>query len=252
MLIIRRLFFTVICCVFTINVATSSISLSELMVKYRTDKGVGDGKTWGHHYDTYYERYFAPLREKPIKLLEIGFASGASAKVWEEYFPQAELYFIDIDKSCFEKNGKNLSPRSHLCLVDQGSETALNKFIEEVGGNFDIIIDDGGHQMHQQITSFKALFPHIKSGGIYVVEDLHTSYWYYYGGTGSPRKPLSNDRTMTRFLQLLIDDVNFVGAATECADHTKCPKNLYDKLSYYQKHIESMHFYDSLCFVFKA
>ena len=48
-------------------------------------------------------------------------------------------------------------------------------------GPFDIVIDDGGHFMDDIISSFKTLLPHVRAGGTYIVEDLHTSYWAEYG-----------------------------------------------------------------------
>ncbi len=48
--------------------------------------------------------------------------------------------------------------------------------LDKLAGPIDILIDDGGHEMHQQITSFNYLFPHMRVGGLYFLEDLETSY----------------------------------------------------------------------------
>ncbi len=112
--------------------------------------------------------------------------------------------------------------------------------------------------MKQQITSFKVLFPHLKSGGIYVIEDLHTSYWKLYGGSGShPRQwgdignPITNKSTAITFLQNLVHNINFYGAKIGRANYENCPDKIKSSLNFYQKTIESIHFYCSLCFIIK-
>ena len=127
------------------------------------------------------------LEDKPIKFLEIGIFEGASVKLWEEYFKNADLHFIDITF----QNIKHFSNRSHYHLCDQENPESLQAFIQKTGGDFDLIIDDGGHTMKQQITSFVTLFPYLKSGGIYIIEDLHTSYWSWF-----PRWSLSQTRLL--------------------------------------------------------
>jgi hypothetical protein len=219
-------------------------TLDELGVHYNTDKS-----SLFHHYTKIYEKYFDPIKEKPLKFLEIGFSQGCSARMWEDYFSNADLYFIDI-------NPETLTllhdfKRTRLFLVDQENPAKLLSFINDVGGDFDMIIDDGGHTMKQQITSFKTLFPFVKSGGIYIIEDLHTSYTYvpYYAdgyGTANP-----NQETAVQFLQNLVHAINYPGAHTGCADYKKCRADILAHLTEHEKEIESIHFYSSLCFIFK-
>lgn len=228
----------------TLNVAAKS--LADLSLLYPTDKGPS-----GHNYVALYEKYFNSLQHQSIKFLEIGFYHGDSARLWDNYFTQANLFFIDINPTLFQQYGHTLSTRCSYHVVDQGKQTDLLKFIKDVGGEFDIIIDDGGHLMHQQIISFKTLFPYLKPGGLYIIEDLHTSYWQSYGGSGSMAQPKINPNTTIYFLQQLINDVNFIGATTGSADVIKCSSALTQKLSYYQKHIKSIHFYNSICFIEK-
>jgi hypothetical protein len=222
-------------------------TLSMLSTKHGTDKG----PSW-HNYTPIYESYFQEIKDKSIKFLEIGFLSGASARVWDEYFQHSEtkLHFIDIDRNCYH-HMKKLSPRCSLHLVDQANKDALRDFTNLVGGDFDIIIDDGGHTMIQQITSFEALFPFLKKGGVYIIEDLHTSYWAKWGSAGSTENPKASNNSAIRFIQNLIDDLNYSGARTECADKAKCSSSLQETFNIYQKDIKSMHFYTSLCFIFK-
>lgn len=220
-------------------------TLDQIAIKYGTDKNSNS-----HNYTEVYEHHFHHLKNIPIKFLEIGFLLGASARMWDEYFLKAQLYFIDVNPECY-KYAKNLSNCCHLDMVDQGNKNALINYIQKVGGDFDIIIDDGGHTMNQQITSFKALFPYVKSGGIYVIEDLYTSYWKEFGGHGSVNNPKAGQGTTINFLKDLIDDLNFIGASSGHANQNIYPENMAQSLSYYKWNIKGIYFYSSVCFIIK-
>lgn len=230
-----------------------SQSLDEIACKYGTDKSSGFrrvGGAPGHDYTRIYERYFELLRNKPIKLLEIGFEFGLSAHMWDEYFPYAELHFIDYHEPFF-RYARGLSSRCHTHVADQSNVTSLQKVIDKTGVDFDIIIDDGSHVSAHQIASFEFLFPSLKSGGIYVIEDLHAAYWHEYGGLGSKDNPQIGTNSIMTFLFSLVHDINQIGARTGCASKKRCTDIILKNLNYYQTNIESVHFYDSLCFIIK-
>ncbi len=134
-----------------------------------------DIKKW-HHYFSVYERYLSPYRvqrAQPLKILEIGVFRGGSMRMWREYFGKSALiYGLDIDPEC----ASLVSPAdaTKIFIGSQTDRAFLKDVIAEVG-EFDIIIDDGGHTARQQIESFEALYPATR--GIYLVEDTHTSYW---------------------------------------------------------------------------
>lgn len=220
--------------------------LDELALKNDPYGYLGKGSNW-HNYTEVYAQYFASLRHKPVKFLEIGIFEGSSVKMWEEYFDNAELHFIDINFSQI----KYFSNRSHYHLADQANTADLLKVMSVTKGDFDIIVDDGGHTMWQQLVSFKTLFPYLKSGGMYIIEDLHTSYWKAYGGGGSLEHPVSGPGTFVNFLKDLIDEVNFVGARTGMAGHHNIPLSIQSELTDYRNQIYTMHFYDSLCVIIK-
>lgn len=210
-------------------------ALDNLAVNAGADKGSN-----GHNYTQVYASYFSPIKNKPIKFLEIGIYKGASVRLWENYFENAELHFMDISLALVEY----VSPRSHYHVIDQENEGDLGRFIEQTGGEFDVIIDDGGHTMRQQITSFCALFPHVQSGGMYIIEDLHTSYWDGWGQECSPM-------TTIEFLKRLVDDINTVGARSGRASHLNIDPALRQSLTLYQESILAIHFYDSLAIIIK-
>lgn len=130
------------------------------------------------HYLRIYARLLRRLRGKTVTFLEIGIFRGGSIPMWQGYFaPDSRLVFADIDPRCraFAVPGVNIE------IGDQ----ADHAFLDHLGrtyGPFDLIVDDGGHLMYQQIASLTGLWPHLTDGGLYVVEDTHTSYWPGFGG----------------------------------------------------------------------
>lgn len=211
--------------------------LSALGLKFQTDKS-----PLCHYYTKIYDSYFRKLKNRSIKFLEIGIFQGSSVRMWEDYFPKAELHFIDITYDYMV-----LQPtRASLHLCDQSKKEDLTALIEKIGGEFDVIIDDGGHFMDQQIISFETLFPHLKSGGLYVIEDLHTSYWPKYNGN----KRGQGKKNAMGYLKNLLNDVNFVGSSTGTPNRMH-PYMRHPELSEFQRDILSMTFYDSLCFIIK-
>ncbi len=112
---------------FTLNTILAT-TLNDLGLKYGTDKS-----SVKHDYLKNYEKYFSDLRNQKIIFLEIEFAGGHSARMWNEYFNKAELYFIDVNNGCY-KYFYDLSDRCHLDLVDQASEDDLRRFIGKVEG----------------------------------------------------------------------------------------------------------------------
>jgi len=229
----------------TPSITSTQKSLDEIALKYGTDKS----SSW-HHYTRIYDGYFSHLRDEKIKFFEIGFWHGASIRMWKDYFPKAELYSIDISQKLFTDYAKDLTDRCHFAVVDQEKEPALRAFVEKNGGEFDIIVDDGGHDVRQQIKSFQVLFPYVKAGGIYVIEDLATSF-SRGEKTAPPQKFTALPNSAVRFLWTLVDSLNYSGARTLCHDKDKCPEHIQKALTYHQKHIQSVHFYDGVCFVFK-
>lgn len=133
--------------------------LEELGFKYRPTK-------MAHDYLRHYWSHLRDIRESVTKVCEIGVQSDRSVRMWEEFFPNATIYGVDIDPSCksFE------SGRVKIRIGDQSDPRFLSELVGEAG-SFDVIIDDGSHVPAHQITTFNYLFPCLSSHGVYVVED---------------------------------------------------------------------------------
>lgn len=143
--------------------------LSFLAEKYNSNK------LW-HNYTSFYERLF--FDKKNIKsFLEIGIAEGSSLLMWQDYFPNATIYGIDL---FIHENIKN-QPRIRYNIANQSSVVELeNVIINWNNPIFDIILDDGGHTIKQQRTSIETLWKYVKKGGMYIIEDLHTNFHHLH------------------------------------------------------------------------
>jgi demethylmacrocin O-methyltransferase len=200
---------------------------------FETDKAVA------HNYTPHYMTHLGKFRRRKIKLLEIGVGGyanpaggGHSLQMWKRYFPFARITAIDIyDKSALEER------RVKIFRGSQIDEEFLDG-MERLAGPFDVIIDDGSHLNEHVTQSFRLLFPKLKDGGIYVVEDTQTSYWKDYGGDS---ENLQNPATMMNFFKGLVDSLN----------HREFILPDYER-SYYDRKIVSMHFYHNLIFIYKG
>lgn len=137
---------------------------------------------WDHYFEIY-EKYFSKYRGQKLNILEIGIAHGGSLQLWRKYFGnQINIYAIDINQDC-----KQFEDATTKIFIGSQSDP---KFLKEVIAqlpDLDIVIDDGGHTMTQQKVSFEMLYLKVKEGGLYMVEDTHTSYWYeFHGGLKKP------------------------------------------------------------------
>ena len=209
-------------------------SLTKLAQIYNTDK-------WGtHFYTPHYQRHFSKFKYKSIRLLEIGVGGyddpeigGESLRMWKRYFPFGRIYALDIyDKSLQEES------RIKIFRGSQVDKEFLNHVINEIKYPLDIIIDDGSHINEHVVNTFIHLFPQLRDGGIYVVEDTQTSYLRSYGGD---KDNLNNPKTIMNFFKQIPDILNY--KEFHIKDYQ--PK-------YFEKHISSITFYHNIIFITKG
>ncbi|MEO6961031.1 MAG: class I SAM-dependent methyltransferase [Puia sp.] len=182
---------------------------------------------WRHYFEIY-DRHFQRLRGKKINILEIGAAHGGSMEMWNDYFKgDATIYSVDINPEC-----KKFENEYTKVFIGSQEDKHFLKHLHDVLPDLDILIDDGGHTMKQQLTTFEYLFDKVKEGGIYLCEDLHTSYFKYFGG-GYKKK-----RSFIEFSKNLIDKLH--------AWHTKDIP-----VDDFTRSVHSLHYYDSILVIEK-
>ena len=116
----------------------------------------------------------------PLRLLEIGIQNGGSLEIWPKFFPNAQqIVGCDIRPECARLTYRN--PRISVVVGDANSDEAQAAVLAH-SAIFDVIIDDGSHASSDIVRSFARYFPHLSDGGIFVVEDLHCSYWKEFDG----------------------------------------------------------------------
>lgn len=132
---------------------------------------------WKHYFEIY-ERHLSRYRGSQVTVVEIGVSKGGSLQMWKEYFgPRARIVGIDIDPQC----AAFAEQQVEVMIGNQEDRDFLRSLRQQIP-IIDVLIDDGGHMMMQQIVTFEELFPHVAPDGVYLCEDLHTSYWQEYGG----------------------------------------------------------------------
>lgn len=147
--------------------------LQEIGKKHGTDKW-SQTCFQGESYLHIYHRYFDPIRHQPLNILELGAGAGASLRMWKEYFPQAQIFGVDINPDSKGHEEERIS----ISILSQDDKVGLEDLASSAGG-FDIIIDDASHITQLTLASYQILFPHLNVDGYYVIEDLIMSYWDY-------------------------------------------------------------------------
>ncbi len=134
---------------------------------------VGLSAKWNHYFHVY-DRFLGPHAGRDLRVLEIGIGRGGSLDMWRRFFgPGAVIVGIDIRPATAAFERENV----HVRIGSQTDTDFLAAVVDEFGP-FDVILDDGGHLVSQQIVSFGALYPTLAlDPGLYIVEDLHSNYW---------------------------------------------------------------------------
>ena len=178
---------------------------------------------WKHYFPPY-ERHFSPFINRSVVFIEIGVNKGGSLQFWKRYFgPHANIIGIDINPHCKDLEEDQVSIR----IGNQADPGFLQSILDEFGSP-DVVLDDGSHIMAHTLESFRFLYPRMTKNGVYLVEDMHTSYWPEFQGG------VRQEGSFIEVCKGLIDELN--------ADHTRG----VIQPSWFTKSTLSMHFYDSL------
>ncbi|MHB8204730.1 MAG: class I SAM-dependent methyltransferase [Desulfomonilaceae bacterium] len=199
------------------------------------------------HYLTEYQRILNEYQNRPIHILEIGIQNGGSLEIWAKYFSHAQkVVGCDINPDCARLIYED--PRIAVVTGDANSD-AVQQAILAYAPAFDVIIDDGSHRSSDIVKSFARYFPHLTDGGVYVLEDLHCSYWAEYeGGLLDPFSSIT-------FFKLLVDIVNFEHWGLDCSPsillagfESQYGIHLDENLI---SHVHAVEFMNSLCLIRK-
>jgi hypothetical protein len=190
-----------------------------------------------HHYLPIYDQTFIPVRQKLIsgelemvKFLEIGVSKGGSLEIWRKFFgKKAIIHGVDLNPKCSLLSTEDLP----VHIGSQSDTIFLTDVVERMGG-IDIVLDDGSHQARDQRKTFDHLFPKLSNGGLYIIEDTHTSYWLRYGG--GFRRP----GTGIEMAKGLVDGM-----------HSWYHRATVKRKSLAKHEISAVHFYDSIVVIEK-
>lgn len=198
--------------------------------KYFTENTGRAIDKWKHYFEIY-ERHFSRFRGSDVHVVEFGVFQGGSLQMWKHYFgPHCKIFGIDINPHC-----KRVAEEQIEVLIGDQEDRWFLKSLAESIPRIDILIDDGGHKMQQQIRTYEELFPRIDANGVYLCEDLHTSYWPEWGG--GFKKP----GTFIEYSKDFIDYLN--------AWHSKERMKL--SVTQFTKAVHSLHYYDSVLVIEK-
>lgn len=186
------------------------------------------------HYFGVYEQWFSKFRGKEFVFVEIGVQNGGSIQMWKDYFgDKAKIIGVDIEPKC-----KQFEDEQATIEIGSQSDVEFWNAFKEKYPKVDVLLDDGGHTMAQQIITFQCMFSHIAEGGIYMCEDTHTSYDnvepYYQGGN-------YNDTQN-----------NYMGFAKTFIDMINAPHSFGNiPVTYESINMSGVHFYESMVVIEK-
>jgi hypothetical protein len=214
------------------------MNLNKLAKKYKSDK-------YGSHYYTpIYQKYMEKKKNDKINIFEIGVGGlepkigysglttgGESLQMWRDFFKKGSVVGLDIIKKKLK-----FGNRVKIFHGSQSDPIILNKIIKKYK-KFDFIIDDGSHRYKDVRYSFEHLFPHLKNGGYYFIEDTQSSYIRELGGDGAN---LDNQKTVINYFKKIIDKLNY-----------KEIENPYYQPGFFDKNITEVHFYHNLIVIKK-
>jgi hypothetical protein len=185
---------------------------------------------WMHYFEIY-DRYLSRFRGTAVHLLEIGVYHGGSLLMWKQYFGnQAKLFGLDINPDC-----RQLEEDQIKILIGDQSDRQFLESLKAQLPRIDVLIDDGSHTMKGQINTFEVLFPHISPTGVYICEDLHTSYWMDYGGG------VRKSGTFIEYTKNFVDQIH----AWHSEDQKRLPVSDFTRSAY------ALHYYDSMLVIEK-
>ncbi|HAT2491763.1 TPA: class I SAM-dependent methyltransferase [Aeromonas hydrophila] len=216
---------------------------------YDTTEGKRSDK-WSIYLDIYSE-VFKGFKNKDVNLLEIGIQNGGSLEIWSRFFNNGKRFIgCDINEKC---SSLSYDDKRISVIIGDANAISVKENIQKLfDGQINILIDDGSHTSGDIIKAFFNYFPLVSDDGIYVIEDLHCSYWEEFDGG------LYNPHSSMTFLKLLADVINFEHWGLPGVTPEKLFSEFIDKYSldvessHILSNIYSISFYNSVCVIYKC
>ncbi len=200
-----------------LDAAAQTMSRSLVELAYNLGAGSNRSAKPATFYAVY-DPYLAELAEGAITFLELGVHAGISLKVWASFFVNGRIIGIDLAKTA-----PDLSRYSNIVYesADQTDRSRLEAICRlHAPDGFDVILDDASHIGLNSALSYEILFPHLKPGGLYIIEDWGTGYYDDWPDGGHyqkirvepfdglvPKRIPSHDFGMVGFVKSLVDEV---------------------------------------------
>lgn len=160
---------------FSLNSSAAPTDLCILGAKCQTDKSPFNPVGHRHPYTGFYSMIFSQWRHRPVRFAEIGVAGGSSVALWAHFFEKGELYFFDRDDNFLQNAASFGFPRTHFFNIDVSKSESIRAGFEKTEGSLDIILDDSSHNSDDQMYIVHECLPFLKSGGIFIIEDIFRS-----------------------------------------------------------------------------
>jgi len=147
----------------------NNIKISDILFKYKSDKNQGLSDTRvGHYYGPAYDQVFESFNKNDeLYILEIGIQKGGSLVAWNEYFPNAIIYGVDIEDNILDEYRRD---DFNYIITDIKSDLAKST-LKDI--KFDIIIDDGSHKLYDMMYAVANFLKNLKPNGWFIIEDCH-------------------------------------------------------------------------------
>lgn len=175
--------------------------MQELGTKYRTDK------ITHHKYHEIFPVYIEKFYEDAGGIIEIGLEpkrGKASLNMWLELFPNMHIYGLD------KQTPDEFRERYTIFKCDQSNESEINNCVDQIKHKIYFINDDGSHIPDHQLLTFNILFPLLEVDGVYIIEDVETSYWTKQGLYGYETKyGKGHKKSIVEIFKQAIDGVNY-------------------------------------------
>jgi len=155
--------------------------LCEIGKKYDTDKSSQRSNVTNsrhcHPYTIFYDKLFSPKKHEALEIAEIGILEGASLRMWQEYFPSANLYGFEYSRGYLDNFLRKFdNSRITLAPIDVTNKESIEGAFTSINKLYDIIIDDSTHQFEDQLRVIEQTHRFLKPGGILIIEDIFKCY----------------------------------------------------------------------------